>query len=283
MLAGLITGVPKRIYTCRGFRFEHESGALLRLLVFLEKVTSFCSHRVYCISKSVRDLGVSMNIFPIEKTRLIAHGSSNGVDLALFSREHIDQKTRSNLVAQYGLNDKFVFGFVGRIVDRKGIRELYEAFDTVYNEQPYTRLLVVGRPFWDQIKDKTVIDKLEKHQGIIMTGFQKIEMVPYFLSVMDVFLLPAHWEGFGNVLIQAAAMGVPIIATDVTGCKDAVSGGFNGILVPPNEPEQLVDAMRRMIKDSEMRKSMGEHGIVWSKYFTPEIIWDGYEQLYEEV
>src|SRR5690606_9989539 len=170
-------------------------------------------------------------IFPMHKTRLIAKGSSNGVDLTMFNRGGIDHSRQAALAQEYGLGGKFVFGFVGRIVDRKGIAEMYDAFVEVYNSSPDARLLIVGRPFWDQIRDRAVVDRLNEHPGIIMAGFQKIETIPYFLSVMDVFVLPAHWEGFGNVLIQAAAMGVPIIATDVTGCKDAVKDEFNGVLV----------------------------------------------------
>src|SRR5690606_5531577 len=88
MLAGFITRVPLRIYTCRGFRFEHETGSLRRLLIRLERITSICAHRIFCISKSVRDLGIELDIFPLEKTRLIEKGSSNGVDLSLFNPSH---------------------------------------------------------------------------------------------------------------------------------------------------------------------------------------------------
>lgn len=283
MLAGYITRVPCRIYTCRGFRFEHESGSLKRLLIRLEKITAFCAHKIFCISKSVRDLGLELEIFNTEKTRLIASGSSNGVDLEMFNPERIDKQTLENLIDQHKLRGKFIFGFVGRIVDRKGIHEMYHAFDVVYKENPNTRLLVVGRPFWDQIRDTKIVDQLNSHPGIVMAGFQKIETIPYFLSAMHVFLLPAHWEGFGNVLIQAAAMGVPILATDVTGCKDAVNNGYNGILVPMDSHEMLVKEMKHFLLNENLRNAMGANGIQWSKNFEPEIIWNGYKLMYEEL
>jgi glycosyltransferase involved in cell wall biosynthesis len=115
-----------------------------------------------------------------------------------------------------------------------------------------------------------------------MVGFQPLNLVPYFLSVMDVFLLPAHWEGFGNVLIQAAAMGVPIIATDVTGVKDAVSANYNGILVPQGNHDALVEAMHQIVNDKSLRDKLGSNGILWSQNFHPEIIWNGYVELFEE-
>lgn len=282
MLAGFITRVPKRIYTCRGFRFEHEKGSLLRMLIVFEKVTSFCAHKVYCISKSVRDLGVNMQLFPIKKTHLIANGSSNGVDMNLFNPRLINKDKLSNLRNGYDLNDKFVYGFVGRLVDRKGINEMYEAFDSIYQQFSQVRLLVVGRPFWDQIKDAGIIEKLNSHPGIIMVGFKTIDQVPYFLSAMNVFLLPAHWEGFGNVLIQASAMGIPIIATDVTGCRDAVKDGFNGVLVPLYDHDFFVQEMEKMMIDTNRREQMGINGTYWSKNFKPEIIWHGLKKMYEE-
>jgi glycosyltransferase involved in cell wall biosynthesis len=282
MIAGFITRVPYRIYTCRGFRFEHESGSLKKLLIRLERVTAFCSHKVYCISQSVSDLGVALKIFPIEKTYLIANGSSNGVDLSLFDINKLNKEQLEFLRQEYQLEGTFVFGFVGRLVDRKGLKEMYEAFDRLYQANESIRLLVVGRPFWDQIKDRTTIDKLNNHPAIIMVGFQPIESVPYFLSLMDAFLLPAHWEGFGNVLIQAAAMGLPIVATEVTGVKDAVKKDYNGILVQNGDSTALEEAMEKMINDEKSRSQMAQNSIEWSKYFKPEIIWEGYLKLYQE-
>lgn len=282
MVAGKLAGVPYRIYTCRGYRFEHEKGALKSLLIFLEKITALCSHRIFCISKSVRDLGIKMKLFPVEKTWLIADGSSNGVDLSLFNVKHLNEEVKMAIIEKYNLKGKVVFGFVGRLVDRKGLCEMHDAFIEFYQQYPRSRLLVVGRPFWDQIHDKTIIDKLKNHPGVIMVGFQPLNKVPYFLSVMDVFLLPAHWEGFGNVLIQAAAMGVPIIATEVTGVKDAVSADYNGVLVPKKDHDALVEAMHRIANDKSLREKLGANGVQWSKNFHPEIIWKGYVDLFEE-
>lgn len=281
MIAAYLTRVPLRIYTCRGFRFEHETGRLKALLIFFEKIISTSSHKIYCISKSVRDLGVGLNIFPIEKTYLIAKGSSNGVDLTLFNELSLKKEELLNLKSKYNLDNSIVVGFVGRLVDRKGLTEMYKAFSEVYSSNENIKLLVVGRPYFDQIKDKTIIDKLNTHPGIIMAGFQPLETIPYYLSLMDIFLLPAHWEGFGNVLIQAAAMGLPILATNVTGCKDAVNNGFNGVLVPLGNHESLVSNLKKLINDEDLRLKLGRNGVLWSKNFSPEIIWNGYLELFQ--
>jgi glycosyltransferase involved in cell wall biosynthesis len=282
MIAGKFTRVPYRIYTCRGFRFEHETGKFRTLLITLEKITASCAHKVFCISKSVKDLGIELDIFPSNKTRLIAHGSSNGVDLELFNPMQIKPEKISALKQNLSLGKSFVYGFVGRLVDRKGLKDLYTAFSEVYEQDKNCKLIVVGRPFWDQISDSTIINKFNTHPGIIMTGFQPLEDIPYYLSLMDTFLLPAHWEGFGNVLIQASALGVAIVATNVTGVKDAVSDGFNGILVNPGDKSALVSAMLEMKKNDNLRSEMGKNGIEWSKNFDPSIIWQGYVDLYNE-
>jgi glycosyltransferase involved in cell wall biosynthesis len=282
MIAGKFTRVPYRIYTCRGFRFEHETGKFRTLLITLEKITASCAHKVFCISKSVKDLGIELDIFPSNKTRLIAHGSSNGVDLELFNPVQIKPEKITALKQNLSLGKSFVYGFVGRLVDRKGLKELYTAFTEVYEQDKNCKLIVVGRPFWDQISDSTIINKFNSHPGIIMTGFQPLEDIPCYLSLMDTFLLPAHWEGFGNVLIQASALGVAIVATNVTGVKDAVSDGFNGILVNPDDKRALVSAMLEMKMNDSLRSEMGKNGIEWSKNFEPSIIWQGYVDLYNE-
>lgn len=282
LLAGRITRVPYRIYTCRGFRFEHEVGWLKKLLITLEKVTASCAHKVFCISKSVKDLGVELRIFDDKKSRLINKGSSNGVDLTLFDVVSISVVRKKELLKQLNIENKFVYGFVGRLVDRKGLREMYDAFVEVYNCDSSARLVVVGRPFWDQISDRGVIDRMNTHPGIVMAGFVPLDKVPYYLSLMDVFLLPAHWEGFGNVLIQAAAMGIPIVATEVTGVKDAVSKDYNGILVEKGNHKDLVAAMKNLKNNNSLKLDLGRNGIVWSENFKPELIWQGYVDLYNE-
>ena len=282
MIAGMLTRVPYRIYTCRGFRFEHETGWFQDMLINLEKVTASCAHKVFCISNSVKDLGVQMGIFSEKKSRLIRQGSSNGVDLSMFNPNNIDEEKLLELKNQLQLKDNFVFGFVGRLVDRKGLKEMYHAFSEAFEQDNTCRLLVVGRPFWDQVSDKQIISKLEEHPGVLMVGFQPLETVPYYLSLMDVFLLPAHWEGFGNVLIQAAAMGVAIVATEGTGVKDAVSKDYNGILVAPGDHQALLNAMLDMKENANKRNKLALNGITWSKSFEPKLIWKGYVDLYNE-
>jgi len=281
LVAARVIGVPYRIYTCHGFRFEHEKGFFGKFLMWIEKVTASCAHKIICVSPSVKDLGVRAGIFSREKAIHIGKGSNNGIDLTLFDPRCIKERDRQEMRDYYGLNGYFVFGFVGRLVDRKGITELYAAFDRFYRENSNIKLLMVGRPYWDQIRDKDIIEKYHNHPGIIMAGLQPPDTIPLFLSVFDAFVLPAWWEGFGNVLIQAAAMGVPIISTQATGCKDAVSDGFNGMLVEPHSPEKFEKAMRFFYDHRDKIEEYGRNGRIWAKNFQPEIIWKGIEKAYQ--
>ena len=281
MMASYVLGIKFRLYTCRGFRFEHEVGAKRKLLIFAEKLTSSLAHRIICISTSVRDMGVDMKIFQPEKCIVINKGSSNGIPLKRFNRNNVTSEACERLIHSLSIQDCFIFGFVGRLVDRKGINELYQAFDIIYKENPYLRLLIVGPAEENQIADKTVLANMKQHPGIILTGMQKD--VPLYMSLMDVFVLPAWWEGFGNVLIQAAAMGVPVIGTNATGVKDAVSNNYNGLLIGPKSVPQLVEAMLLLYKNNELRERFGKNGLEWAKNFDNEIIWKGMEEIYNSV
>jgi glycosyltransferase involved in cell wall biosynthesis len=281
MLAAFALGVPKRIYTCRGFRFEHEIGMKRRLLIAMEKITSLCAHQVICISDSVQKLGIESNIFPVKKANIINKGSSNGVNLDLFNplnQSYIDKK--QDIINKYDLKDKFIYGFLGRIVDRKGINELYNVFCKIYKENQNTRLLLVGPFERDQISDKNLLEKINRHPGIINVGRVLQDEVPPYILTLNVFVLPAWWEGFGNVLVQAAAMGVPVISTTGTGTIDAVSDGFNGVLVTPKVEAELEFAMKNLLYNRETTLQYGRNGLEWAKNFERSIIWNGINKIY---
>lgn len=283
MIAGWLLGIKLRIYTCRGFRFEHETGLQKSILVLMEKVTARLAHKVICISPSVRDMGVSMGIFTESKAVVINHGSSNGVDISLFDPEKPEiQKQAIDYRKKLGLEDHLVFGFIGRLVDRKGLKELYEAFDALYKEGLGARLLLVG-PFEEsQIVDKTLISKFKTHSAIVYAGRVLQDEVPAYMACLDVFVLPAWWEGFGNVLIQASAMGIPVISTDATGTKDAVSDGYSGILVPVKDTQELKSAMLRLASNKEERERLAQNGLTWAQNFKREDIWQGLHELYSQ-
>ena len=280
MVASMLLGVKRRIYTCRGFRFEHEHGLKRLVLVTMERIAGLCAQRVICISPSLKELADRDKIFSSKKSVVIHKGSSNGFDLKRFSRENVDETVKVKLKLDLNLLDQFVFGFVGRINQDKGVLELYEAFDRIYATNKRARLLLVGRIEEVQIYDRTLKSKLQQHPGILMVGPQMD--VPLYMSLMDVVILPSWREGFGNVLVQAAAMGIPVIASDATGTRSAVSPGYNGILVRLKNSEDLERGMRELMEDTPKRKQFGANGIEWAHHFSNEIVWQGMNELYKK-
>ncbi|UMY65833.1 MULTISPECIES: glycosyltransferase family 4 protein [unclassified Flavobacterium] len=280
MMAGYLLGIRNRIYTCRGYRFEHEHGMKRRILVGMEKLTSKLAHEIICISPSVREFGLKNRLFSPEKAHVINKGSSNGFDLRRFHPDAVDPEAKKKLAETLGFTGKFVYGFVGRIVDRKGIRELFEAFSALSAKYPDLELLIVGGVEEVQIADKTMLKRMQDTPNIHFVGPQKD--VPLYISLCDVFVLPAWWEGFGNVLVQAAAVGVPVISTTGTGSRDAVSHDFNGLLVEPKDEVGLAAAMERLYADRDLRLQMGRNGLEWARNFDNAIIWNGMDELYKK-
>ncbi len=280
MLIAALLGVKKRIYTCRGFRFEHEKGYKKSILIAMEKLTVFLSHNVICISNSVQDLGIKKNIFTKNNSIVINKGSSNGVNLELFDKSKIKKESIIEFKQKLGLNDNFIYGFVGRIVDRKGINELVVAFNELYQLDKKNRLLLVGPFELNQIENKNLLNYIENHEGILCVGRIMQNEVPNYLALMDIFVLPAWWEGFGNVLIQAASMQIPVITTNATGTRDAVSPDFNGILVSIKDTASLKKAMLKLKNDNDLRVKLGLNGLEWSKNFNSVDIWLGINKLY---
>lgn len=279
MIAAKLTGVQKKVYTCRGFRFEHEKGLKKKILIQMEKIAGALANNIICISPSVKELAMKLDVFSPDKTKVIGQGSSNGIDLNFFSHSTIDKQEVLRLKKEWNIDNNFIYGFVGRLVDRKGIVEIYNTFSDLYESNPNVRFVFVGGVELEQIADKNLIQNIKNHPGFIYVGPQL--NVPLYLSIMDVFVLPAWWEGFGNVLIQAAAMGVPVISTKATGCVDAVSNGFNGILVKPKSVVELKQAMELLFNDGNLRDQYGKNGIIWAKNFDRNIIWNELNNIYQ--
>lgn len=279
MIAGKIVGVKKRIYTCRGFRFENEKGAKRTILVRMEKITAFFADTIICISPSLKNLAVAQDIFDKEKTLVINKGSSNGIDLAKYSFNSINSLSRSKFIEDNNLNNNFIFGFVGRLVREKGIFDLLNAFDQFYKNHKDVRLIILGSEITSAENEKAELKKYYNHPAIVWLGFQSD--VPFYMSLFDCMVLPSHREGFGNVYIQAAALGVPCIGCDITGVRDAVSDNFNGLLIKSKSVPQLTSAMGKLYNDRALLKELGNNGITWAKNFDREIIWNEMDKIYK--
>lgn len=280
-LGAFIARVPVRIYTLHGFRHESMSGVGRRLMIWIERFVCRIVHEVVCVSPSVLSLGRELSIIPQGKGRVLASGSC-GVDLTPFAHWRHGLVNRSSERERLGIPAyATVVGFVGRLIPRKGVSDLIDVWARLRKKYDDLYLLILG-PYEDsQPLPPTTVETIEQDDRIISLGFNP--HVAEHMALMDVFTLPAHWEGFGNVLVEAAATGLPVVSTTGTGTRDAVSEGYNGLLVPPRDGVRLYDALDRYLSDPELRRVHGDNGEKWASRFDREIVWQATADLYDEM
>ena len=275
ILAAKIVGVKKRVYTCRGHRYETEKGAKRKILMMVEKLTCSCATDVIYVSKSLYTIALKDNLAFPKKSHLIGEGSSNGIDLKTFNANKIDLSAKKTLLTKYNLENKIVIGFVGRVSLHKGVFELVDAFENIYKKYSNSRLILMGHIDCD----KNFKLRFSSHPGIIHVPFQND--VPLYMSLFDIFVLPSWREGFPNVPIQAAAMGLPVIVSKVTGCVDSIDEGVNGVLFPCKDSLALQAALERYIDDPSLVEKHGYQGTIWATNFSQKKIWDGINEIYK--
>lgn len=256
-MAALLCGVPTRVYFLRGLKLETCTGVKRRILLAAERLASACSHVVLCNSDSLRNQALALRVAPEAKLRLLGSGSSNGVDVERFS------PGPGILRARLGLPpDAPVVGFVGRLTRDKGLPELVEAFDAILAARPQAHLLLVG---WfdasEDALDRGLRSRIKNHPHIHMTGFVA-DTAPYYRA-MDVMVLPTWREGFPNVVLEAAASGIPVVTTLCTGSRDSVVPEVTGLLIPPGYPVAIFEAVLHLLRNPERRSRMGEAARAW--------------------
>lgn len=276
LIAAWILGVKHRIYTCRGLRFETEKGFTKFILISMERLSVLLAHQVIYVSPSLLSAAENNKVCNRKKSVVIGKGSSNGVDITTFNFDKIDKNKRNQLMKEFQLENTLVIGFVGRVTLHKGAYELVNAFEKIHAQNPNTRLVLMGH-----VKcDETFEARFRSHPGIIHIPFQ--DNVPLYMSMFDIFVLPSWREGFPNVPIQAAAMGIPVIVSDATGCLDSVAKNENGFIFKTRNEEDLVEKLKLYIGSDELRKSHGAKGIEWAKNFRSETVWNGIETIYKQ-
>jgi glycosyltransferase involved in cell wall biosynthesis len=281
MFGAWLVRAPVRIYHVHGLRFVTATGWRRRLLISSEKWSCRLAHQVLCVSASVRTLALEAGLCPAEKIKVLLHGSCNGVDSKdRFNPSKVAASTRGDSRAKYRIpNDALVLGFVGRIVWSKGIVELAQAWSDLRDEFPDLHLLMAGPIEPEDPLPTEVEELLRRDQRVHLIG-EDWDTPPLY-AAMDVFVLPTYREGLPIVLLEAAAMNLPVVATRVSGCVDVVADGITGILVPPCDSRELAGAIRSYLKDPQLRRQHGsaarEHVI---REFNQENIWLAMYQEY---
>ncbi len=252
MIAGFLSRVPVRIHTVAGIPWMESTGFPRFLYKVLERITYSCATKVYPNSLGLRRFLLQEIPSASEKYKVLGNGSSNGIDVNFFSPRAV-LESKEKLRSKFNLNqDSFIWIFIGRIVKDKGINELIEAF--MQMDLNHT-LLLVG-PFEDDQDPVSEETKklIETTLNIHAFDFQK-DVRP-FIKLSDALVFPSYREGFPNVPMQAAAMGLPQIATDINGCNEIVIPGVNGLLIPVKDVAALKTSMKLLSEDKDLRQTM---------------------------
>lgn len=268
MLASYLANVPIRLHTVAGLPLTETTGFKRLLLNFVEKLTYRFSTNVYPNSHGLKKFILKNKFTDENKLKIIGNGSSNGIDTSYFDPKKISEEQKKSLSHKLGIKENdFVFIFVGRIVSDKGINELVEAYNSLSLVQENTRLLLVG-PYEDNLDPikKQTFNLIKKNDKIISLGYQN-DVRPYF-KISNVLVFPSYREGFPNVVMQAGAMGLPSIVSDINGCNEIIENNLNGIIIPPKSIKHIYNAMLKLYNDNFYFKKLKSNSrtIVKKKY-----------------
>lgn len=269
MISSWLTRVPVRIYFVHGLRYQGSIGLKMKLLILMEKISCKLATHIYAVSNGVKHTMLNDKI-TTKQINVVWNGSVNGINGAFFNPKLIDE---SSLKQEYGIqSDDFVFGFVGRIVKDKGINELILAYKEVNKLFPNTKLLLVGN-FEDELDPllPDVKKEIQNNKSIIHVGFQ--EDIRPFYRLMNLFVFPSYREGFGISLMEAAAMGIPAISSNIIGCNEIINDEVNGYLIPSKDENELFNKMSFCIKNKDKVDAMSKvsREIILSKFDQNEL------------
>lgn len=280
MVAGWLTRVPVRIHTFTGLVWPTSSGLKRRILMATDWLTCACATHIIPEGEGVRQDLYAGHITR-KPMKILGYGNVRGVDMVRFSRRP-EIMEKASLLRD---DTKFTFLFVGRIVKDKGINELIAAFQRISATHPEARLLLVGRyeNDLDPISSETrqIIDT---NANIIPTGPQYGDNLLTHYAASECFVFPSYREGFPNTVLEAGAMGLPCIVTDINGSREIIQEGINGVIIPSKDTAALEQAMIDILTNTEKRTAMSQNArpLIMSR-FEKSYVQQCLMEYYEEV
>lgn len=260
MIAATLCRVPVRIYHQHGLPLMTATGLKRLILRWTERTACWLAHQVICVSESVRGVAIAEALCSAENIKVLGHGSIDGIDAnGKFNPTRVSSESSRRVRARYQIPEGApVIGFVGRIVRDKGLIELAQSWRVLREEYPSLHLLVAG-PFESQDPIPTDVETfLRSDARIHLAGM--VHDMPDIYRTLDLLVLPTYREGFPASLLEAAAMELPVIATRIPGCIDAVRDEETGLLVPVGDAEALTAAIRTYVDDPILRRRHGANG-----------------------
>ena len=281
MIAAWICRVPVRLHTFTGLVFPTATGLKKRILILTDRITCACATHIVPEGEGVKADLINYNITR-KPLQVLGYGNIRGIDL--------DHYRRSPEVMEKALTlrkpNLFTFVFIGRVVRDKGIDELVEAFSLLHSEHPQTRLILVGRAEdnLDPVSPNTR-RTIASHPAIEAVGNQS-DVRPW-LAASDALVFPSYREGFPNVVIEAGALDLPSIVTDINGSREIIVHGQNGIIVPPRNAQALLQAMTQFVQNPQATQAMAlkARQMIASRFeksFVQKCLFDYYNQILGE-
>ena len=274
MIAAKLAGVPVRVHTFTGLIFPTRNGVIQVVLIYMDKLLCYCATNIFPEGKGVKDDLIRYKITN-KPLKVLANGNVNGIDKDYFDPELYNLEDKIELRKKLGiLENDFIFIFVGRLVRDKGINELIAAFLKLEFNSKKVKLLLVG-PFendLDPLNNET-IKAIEEFNNIITVGFQR-DVRPYF-AISDALVFPSFREGFPNVVLQAGAMGLPCIVTNINGSNEIIIEGLNGTIIPVKDEAALFNAMIKVSSDKDYYSVLKSNArkMITSRY-EQQVVWE---------
>lgn len=258
MVAAKLAGVPVRMHTFTGLIFPSKTGFLQKILIFMDRVLCWAATDIIPEGNGVKQDLIKFKITK-KPLRVLANGNVNGIAVEHFKPALFSSIQKEQLKQELNIeSNTFVFVFVGRLVSDKGINELISAFKKISAAFPKAKLLLVGpeERELDPLLPETLAE-IKNNKAIICVGFQN-DVRPYF-AISDALVFPSYREGFPNVVMQAGAMGLPSIVTDINGCNEIVIANHNGMIIPVKNTKAIFEAMKEMIENKTLYNELKQN------------------------
>ncbi len=247
MAAARLAGVPVRVHTFTGLVFPSSKGLKRLVLKTTDRITASCATHVLAegqgIKKDIESYGITR-----KRVTILGHGNVRGVDMSWYARNAATDAAAQSIRRRYSIGkNAFTFAFIGRLVRDKGLCELVNAFSRLSSESD-VHLFLVGEmePQQDPLPED-VLAKIDSNLNIHSSDGWQEDIRPW-LAASDAFVLPSYREGFPNTVLEAGAMGLPCIVTDINGSREIITDGVNGIIVAPKSEAELYKAMKSFAK-----------------------------------
>ena len=284
MIAGKLTGVPVRVHTFTGLVWPTEKGLKRKVLMLTDKITCGCATHIIPEGEGVKSDLIAGKITK-KPLKVLGYGNVKGVDMDKCSRRPEVMKIAEKLRKE----DCFTFLFVGRIVRDKGINELCYAFERLHDDYPKTRLILVG-PYEDALdpiseQSRKIIDE---NKAIEAVGAKSGDELLAYYAAANCFVMPSYREGFPNTVLEAGAMGLPSIVTDINGSREIIKDGVNGLIVQPRDAGALYQAMHLMLRSTIDRDRMAGNArkMIADRFeqgFVRKCLYDFYDEILQNI